>query len=213
MHNYLKKNQLEYLSRIRKAPDDLIKAMEKFAAEKKIPILDWKAAEFLELLIKVNKPKTVLEIGMAIGYSSIRIARVLPTNGVIHTIEKSKDNLKLAAGYIQSAKLESRIRIHEGDAEDLIPGLKIKFDFIFLDADKEDYEKLFHLSLEKLKRGGIIFIDNLLWHALVACNRIPKKDKRSTQIIREFNKIFLESSLLESTIYPIGDGIGIGIKK
>lgn len=205
-------NQEKYLSAQRKKPDVLITEMEVFAANNQVPILVWNAADLLEMFIRNSRPKRVLEIGMAIGYSSIRIARQLKKKSALHTIEKSKDNIKLATDFINRAELADKIQIMEGDALEVMPALKKKYDFIFLDADKQDYEKLFHYSLMLLKKNGIIFIDNLLWHGYAAARNVPVKQKKSTQIIRDFNKIFLNSPPLQSTIVPVGDGIGIGIK-
>ena len=205
-------NQLDYLSSLRISNDPLIKEMEEFAAKKEIPILDWKAAEFLEQLISTAKPKRVLEIGMAIGYSSIKIARRLQENASLDTIEKSINNIRLAEGYIKRAGLNSSINILKGDALEIIPILEHDYDFIFLDADKQDYERLFHYSLMLLKKGGIIFVDNLLWHGYAASKAVPAAFLKSTKIIREFNKVFVSNTTIQSTILPIGDGIGFGIK-
>ncbi len=205
-------NQEKYLSAQRNKPDILIAEMESFASENQVPILNWNAAELLEVLIRNSEPKRVLEIGMAIGYSSIRIARQLKKKSTLHTIEKSEVNIKLATNFINRAELTEKIQILEGDALEIMPTLKKKYDFIFLDADKQDYEKLFHYSLKLLKKDGIIFIDNLLWHGYAAARNVPLKQKKSTQIIREFNKLFLNTPSLQSTIVPVGDGVGIGIK-
>ena len=93
-----------------------------------------------------------------------------------------------------------------------MPTLTKKYDLIFLDADKEDYEKLFHLSLIVLKKGGTLFVDNLLWHGYAAAKSVPESYKKSTKIIREFNKMFINANTLQSTILSIGDGIGLGVK-
>ena len=202
-----------YLKNLRKEKDKFILELEEYALQNKIPILNWLAADFLEQLIKINRPKKVLEIGMAIGYSSIRIARSLRKKGILYTIEKSPKNIEEAKINFEKSNLNDKIKILEGDALDIMPKLEMKFDFIFLDADKEDYEKLFHYSAMLLKKRGVIFIDNLLWHGNVASKTVTKDMKKSTQTIREFNKLFLNSEIFDSKIYPIGDGIGIGIKK
>jgi len=205
-------NQEKYLKKIRAKQDDLILQMEVYAKENLVPVLNWNAADFLEVLIRSNKPKRVLEIGMAIGYSTIRIASMLKNKSVLHTIEKSSANISIASEFIDKAKLGERIKIFEGDASQILPNFKKKYDFIFLDADKQDYESLFILILPLLKKNGILFIDNLLWHGHVASSKVPAKQKKSTQVIRQFNKLFLQSENLLSTIVPIGDGIGIGVK-
>jgi predicted O-methyltransferase YrrM len=212
MSNILREDQVEYLISLRNQIDPLFNEMEVYAAENKVPILDWMSAEFLEQLIIISKPKNVLEIGTAIGYSSIRIAKKLRITASLDTIEKSKNNIQLAKKYIKRAKLTSSINILEGDALEIMPALDKKYDLIFLDADKEDYEKLFHYSLMLLKKGGLFFVDNLLWHGYAASESIPESHKKTTKIIREFNKMFRNSTALQSTILPIGDGIGLGVK-
>jgi predicted O-methyltransferase YrrM len=193
-------------------PDELLKEMEIFAAEKKIPILDWKAAEFMEQLILISRPGKVLEIGTAIGYSSIRIAGKLRKGSSLDTIEKSMNNIVLAEKYIKRSGLKSRINILKGEALDIIPALDDDYDFIFLDADKHDYEKLFVYSLMILRKGGILFVDNLLWHGYAASGTVPASYRRSAKLIREFNTMFVNESTLNAAIFPIGDGIGVGIK-
>ena len=206
-------SQEKYLKSFRIEDDELILEMEKFAKENKVPILNWSAAEFLESLILIHQTQRVLEIGTAIGYSTIRIAGKLKKNGIIDTIEKSKDNIKLAKGYIKRSRLKSKINLIDGNAIEIMPNIKEKYDFIFLDADKEDYKELFYLSLQLLKKKGILFVDNLLWQGYAASKSVPAVYKNSTKKIREFNRLFMNEHMLNSNIFPIGDGIGIGIKE
>lgn len=212
MEAILSPDQLRYLDGIRDENDPLILEMEEYAKEHKIPILEWKAAEFLEQIIMIQRPDRVLELGTAIAYSSIRIARKLRKRGVLHTIEMSKDNIPLARKNIEKAGVEDKIKIIEGDALEILPGLKKKYDFIFLDADKEDYDKLLEMSLILLKKRGVIFVDNLLWKGFTAAKTVPKKFQESTEHIREFNKKFMSHPDLQTSILAIGDGIGLGVK-
>ncbi|KAF0152772.1 MAG: O-methyltransferase [Ignavibacteria bacterium] len=212
MKRIVLQTQEKYLEKMRAKQEDLTLKMEAYAQDNLVPILNWNAADFLEVMIRAYKPKRVLEIGMAIGYSSIRIARQLKAKSVLHAIEKSNANIKLAAQYINKAGLDDKIKIFQGDALEIIPDLKKKYDFIFLDADKQDYEKLFNLLLPILKKNGIIFIDNLLWHGYAAARKVPAKENKSAQVIRSFNKLFMNSPLVKSIIIPVGDGIGIGVK-
>jgi caffeoyl-CoA O-methyltransferase len=211
-NNITYQNQLDYLKSLRTEPDELIIKMEKLALQKDIPILDWKAAELLEQTVLMKRPKRVLEIGTAIAYSSIRIARKLKKKAYLDTIEKSKNNIKLANEFIREAKLNN-INILEGDALNIMPALEKKYDMIFLDADKQDYERLFFFSLMLLKKNGILFVDNLLWRGYAALNKAPKEYERSSVFIKEFNKLFMHQETLDATILPVGDGVGIGIKK
>lgn len=213
MNKILRPEQEKYLHKFLKEKDPLICEMEDYAKENNVPILSKDSAAFLEMQIRITNPARVLELGTAIAYSSIRIARNLKKKSIVYTIEKSKDNIKTAQKNIAKSGLEDKISIIEGNALNLMPKLNKKFDFIFLDADKTDYKKLFDYSLILLKKGGVIFIDNLLWKGYTASSKIPPEYRNSTRIIRDFNAIFTSQANLITTILPIGDGIGLGIKK
>jgi predicted O-methyltransferase YrrM len=212
MGGILNTTQEEYLNKFNRKDDQLILEMEEYAKQNSVPILSWQSAEFLEQLILISNPKRVLEIGTAIAYSSIRIARNLKKKSVVHTIEKSEENAEKAKENIQKSGFGEKINLFVGDALNIMPRLEKKYDFIFLDADKEDYKRLFDYALILLKKGGIIFIDNLLWHGYAASKRVPQNYKSSTKHIRDFNEIFSSQENLKTTILPIGDGIGIGVK-
>ena len=147
MSKIILSTQSEYISSFRKKTDSLIEEMEAYAREHNVPILSWESAEFLEQLILIKDPRRVLELGTAIAYSTIRIARNLKGKSVIHTIEKSADNIMLAKEFIAKSGLINKIKVLEGDAINVMPQLKKKYDLIFLDVDKEDYKRLFDYSL------------------------------------------------------------------
>ncbi len=212
MDKIILSSQLEYLSSFRKPLDTLIEELELYAKEHSVPILSWQSAEFLEQLVLMKKPKRVLELGTAIGYSTIRIARMLNGKSVVHSIEKSADNILLAKDFIARSGLANKIKLLEGDAVNVMPQLKKKYDIIFLDADKEDYKRLFDYSLVLLRRGGVLVVDNLLWHGYAASTRVPHQYKESTRHIREFNLLFMNQPNLKASILPVGDGLGIGVK-
>lgn len=212
MSEILKEDQQAYLDGLLIPSTGLFAEMESFAAENGIPILDKHASAFLESLILIKKPTAVLEIGTAIGYSSIRIAKNLPEGASVTTIEKSKPNTEFALSYIKRSGVGEKIRLLEGDALDILETHPVKYDFIFLDADKEDYKRLFDLSVPLLKPGGVMFVDNLLWHGYAASSKLPEKYKRSAELIREFNEYFLSFPGLSSRVISVGDGLGIGIK-
>jgi caffeoyl-CoA O-methyltransferase len=213
MSGILYPTQVKYLKQFKKEDDPLVIEMEKYAKEYNVPILSEQSADFLEQIVILINPKRVLEIGTAIAYSTIRIARRLKKKSVIHTIEMSEDNAAIAKENIEKSGLSDKIDLKIGNALVIMPQLQKKYDLIFLDADKEDYKRLFDYSIILLKRGGVIFIDNLLWHGFAATNKVPKEYRVSTKYIREFNKVFMNQASLTSTILPIGDGIGLGIKK
>lgn len=213
MSNILKPPQDNYIQSFRRTVDPLITEMEEYAKKYRVPILSWQSADLLEILIRMIEPKRVLEIGMAIAYSSIRIARNLKKKAILHTIEKSSDNISIAKENIKKAGMGNKIEIFEGEALNILPGLGKKYDFIFLDADKEDYKKLFDYSLILLKKNGVMFVDNLLWHGYAAQKSVPAEVRTSTRHIKEFNKVFFTNNKLKTTMIPVGDGIGLGIKE
>ena len=212
MDKIILSTQLDYISSFRKKTDTLIEEMETFARDHNVPILSWQSAEFLEQLVLMKNPRRVLELGTAIGYSTIRVARNLKGKSVIHSIEKSADNITVAKDFIAKSGMLSKIKVLEGDAVNVMPQLKKKYDIIFLDADKEDYKRLFDYSLVLLRKGGIMVVDNLLWHGYAASTRVPSQYQESTRHIREFNLLFMNQPNLQTSIIPVGDGLGIGVK-
>lgn len=205
--------QAKYIESFRLEGDELIKEMELYAQKNNVPILSWQSAELMEQLILMKNPRRVLEIGTAIGYTTIRIARRLGKKSEIHSIEMSPDNIKVANENFEKSGLVKKIKLIEGNAINIMPQLQKKYDFIFLDADKEDYKRLFDYSMILLKRRGVIVVDNLLWHGYAASSKVPPNYRTSTNLIREFNNIFSKQENLVTTILPVGDGLGIGIKK
>jgi predicted O-methyltransferase YrrM len=205
--------QLEYLKQFLKNNDPFLLELENYAKLNRIPIIDKFGAEFLKLFLMIKKPKKILEIGTAIGYSTIIIAQNTSNDAKIITLEKSKNNIPLAQENFKKSNTSTKIQLIEGDAIDSLDIIAETFDFIFLDADKEDYLTIFKKSIGKLNKDGIIFIDNLLWHGNVALKRITKKMKKSTLRVKEFNEYFMSNNEIIPNIYTIGDGIGIGIKK
>ena len=212
MSNILFNEQIDYLQSNLINNNPLLTEMEEFANHNNIPILEQISANFLEQLLRIYKPKSFLEIGTAIGYSTIRVSKISNNQTIIDTIELSKDSIKLAKMFIDKSGEQNKINLIEGNALNIIPTLQNKYDFIFLDSDKKDYEELLYASFEKLEKGGIILVDNLLWKGFIASKNVPENYKTSTEIIRKFNKLFLNFPGLISSILPIGDGLGLGIK-
>lgn len=212
MSGILYSEQKDYLLKLRNEKKSFLFELEKYALENSVPIINWNAAELLEQLISIHKPKRVLELGTAIGYSAIRMASRLEENSFIDTIELSKHSVPIATENIQKAGFDKQIKIHFGAAEKVMDELLPGYDFIFLDVDKKDYEQLFYKALALLKIGGVIFVDNLLWQGYAAKEEVPEKYKVSSEQIRKFNLLFKSEETLQTTILPVGDGVGIGVK-
>lgn len=211
MSEILSPKQFEYLYKIQEPKADEFIELRNYALAENIPIADEITMRFIEQLLKIKLPKYILEIGTAIGYSTLRICKNISEKSKLITIEKSKDNSKIAQKNFHKFNYSNKITLIEDEAIDILPKINYKFDFIFLDADKKDYIELFPFLLNILDSGGILIIDNLLWKGRVADSEQVQKEN-STVILREFNKIFLSESKLISTILPVGDGIGFAIK-
>ena len=164
---------------------------------------------FLQLIIKITNSKKCLEIGTFTGFSSLTMALALPKEGKIITLDHDHEIIKVAKSFFKKSQLEKTITPIVGPAlESLRQMLKNKeiFDLIFIDADKENYINYFDISLELVKKGGIILVDNVFWHGDVYNKN--KNDKK-TNTIREFNSHVKNDKRVEKFILPLGDGLTI----
>ena len=165
---------------------------------------------FLAIISKLIKPFNVLEIGTYTGYSTLCIANGLNPAGMIHTIDKNEELLQIQNKYFEKSGLRNQIKQYTGDALAIIPKLKFDFDMVFLDADKENYVKYLELISPKLKSGGVLLTDNVLWHGKIL--ESPENQDRVTRLIDNFNKKILEDKSLKTVMLPIRDGISLTLK-
>ena len=185
--------------------------MEAYAAEHRVPIADREVAMFLEITARASRAQKVLEIGMAIGYSVIHLLRGMGQSGLVVTIEPSDEMIQAASGYLNRANLFERVRIERGKALDVMPRLDETYDLLYIDAVKEEYRQYLDLGLPRLRAGGVVVVDNLLWGGRVAQPE-SANDESSTKALREFNHYFINHSQLRSEILSVGDGLGYAVK-
>lgn len=159
--------------------------------------------QFLAFISKMTKPETILEIGTFTGYASICLASGLRESGVLHTIEINPELEFISSKYFEKANLAGKIVQHIGDAHKIIPGLSETFDIVFIDASKDDNEAFYDLVFGKVKPGGLILIDNVLWDGKVMN---PNKDS-DTLLIEAFNQKVHSDKRVENIMLPIRDGI------
>jgi len=197
----------KYLYELLPPRDPLLERLEAEARERDIPIVGPLVGGLLALLVRLTRAKKVLEIGTAIGYSTIWLARACP--GRVVTIEYNKAIAQEAQRNISEAGLSRRVRVLVGDGMDLVPTLRTKFDFLFLDAEKHQYRALLDLALPKMKRGALIVTDNVLWSGRVA----QSDPDETTQAIREFNEYVHKHPALETVIVPVRDGLALSRKR
>jgi len=208
----LKREQAEYLDHLLPASDELLGEMEEYAGEHRVPIADREVALFLEITARAIQPRRVLECGMAIGYSVIHLARAMPDDGQVITIDPSDEMIKAAEGFYQRAGVRDRVRIEKGYALEVIPSISDILDLLFIDAVKEEYRGYLDLALPKLRPGGVVICDNLLWGGQVAGEIRSEDQKSSTEALREFNRYFVNHPQLRAEVLAVGDGLGYGVK-
>jgi len=208
----IQREQAEYLENLHPANTGLFAEIESYAAEHRVPIADREVALFLEITARAIEARRVLECGMAIGYSVIHLARGMAEDGLVITIDPSDDMIKAAEGYLSRAGVRERVRIEKGYALEVIPHLNEAFDLVFIDAVKEEYRGYLDLALPKLRKGGVVIVDNLLWGGQVAGEIRSPDQKASTEALRAFNQYFVKHPQLRAEVLPVGDGLGYGVK-
>ena len=165
---------------------------------------------FLSMISKMLNPKRILEIGTYTGYSALCLAEGLAEDGILHTIELNNENEDIIRKYIKKTGNTNRIILHFGEALNIIPEIDETFDIAFLDADKESYIEYFNLVIDKIRPGGIILADNVLWDGKVLDQK--SKDKESVGI-RMFNDHIKNDTRIDHILLTIRDGIMIIRKK
>lgn len=199
----------EYLYSLLPARDEVLAEMEIEADKRDIPIVGPLVGRVLHQLALMHNAKTVFELGSAIGYSTIWWARAVGEHGNVTYTDSDRKNADEARGYFERAGLTDRITIKIGDALELLSEQKQAFDIIFCDVDKEDYPRALRLAVPRLRKGGLLIADNVLWSGKVAQKKSPDP---STKAIQEFNRVLYNSPELFTTILPIRDGIAVATK-
>lgn len=203
--------QARYLERLLPARDPLLREMEAYAAERDIPISDPEVGALLEILARGTNAQRVLEVGTAIGYGTLCLARGAPEARVI-TIDRDHESLAVARRYLARAGVVDRVELLQGSALELLPSLQGPFDLAYLDADKKDYRRCLDLLLPRLTGGGLVVVDNLLWKGWIAEPPEGGEEDEATRAIRAFNGYFSVHPQLRSILLPLGDGVGLATK-
>ncbi|PWK05095.1 O-methyltransferase [Tumebacillus permanentifrigoris] len=201
---------VEYLRSLVPERDELLQELERRAEELYIPILDVETMGFLRVFLAIAKPKRILEVGSAIGYSAIVMARA--TQAQLTTIERDPERAQEARQNFARAGLAQRVELLEGDALEIIPLLG-EYDLIFLDAAKGQYPRFLELLHPHLLPGGILLSDNVLFQGLVSGDP-DVKHKLRTMInrLREYNVLLTQHPDFETSILPVGDGLAVSVR-
>ena len=188
---------------------ELLKDIEKYGRENKIPILLDESLDFITAKLDEIKPHRVLEIGTAIGFSAINFSKYLAEGGRIDTIEIESLRVEQALENIKMVGVEDKIRVMEGDALDILPYLNEKYDVIFIDASKGKYNEFFEHALRLVKVGGWIIADNVLYKGMVMSDYNKHKQRTAVNKLRAFIDSVMSNDRLESELFDIGDGLTV----
>lgn len=165
--------------------------------------------QLLAFFSQMLRPKAILEIGSFTGYAAICLAQGLAENGIMHTIEVDEEKEAIIRKYLAKANLMEKVNLHIGDAAEIIPTLPETFDLVFIDAGKKHNALYYDMIFDRVRQGGFIITDNVLWKGKVAENT---NDKR-TRLIDEFNKKMQDDERVENLLLPVRDGLMIVRKK
>ena len=200
----------DYLYRLAPRRDTLLEKMEDSAESRAVPIIGPLVGRFLYNLARASRSKNVLEIGTAIGYSGIWLGRaVTPLKGTVTTIEKDPARADEAEKNISEAGLKRVIKVVRGDALEILPTLKDKYDLVFLDSDKEIYPAAFKECAKLLRGGGLFIADNALWGGDVA----KGGTSAATKAMIRFNKEVSSHPGMSTVIVPLRDGVLVSLKE
>jgi len=192
----------------------VLQRLEKEAEEEAIPIIQLAGASLLRLLCALLQPRSILELGTAIGYSAIHLAEAAQEARIV-TIEIDEARAARAEGNIREAGVAKRIELIRGDALDHLPRLSEPFDLIFIDAAKGKYGQFLDEAVRLCRSGGIIVTDNILFRGLVARppEEVDRRHRSTVRRIREYNELLQRHPELTTTFLAIGDGMAVSIKR
>ena len=222
----LRPGQESYLERLLPPREPLLREMEEQAAREDIPISDPEGARLLTILARAIGARRMLEVGTAIGYVTLCLARAAPQARVV-SIDNDPQRLESARRYLERAAVADRVELLLGAALEVLPRLEGPFDLVYVDAVKTEYRRYLDLALPQLRVGGLVVVDNLLWGGAVAePPALPatpaategggggegESEEPQAAALRAFNGYLMMHPQLESLVIPLGDGVGLATK-
>jgi len=209
----LRPRQARYLERLLPARDPVAREIERRSAADDVPSSRPEVGRLLEAIAAIEPAGRVLEIGTGIGYGALHLARGAREGRVI-SIDVDAERQRQARVYLEEAGVADRVELLQGPALELLPRLEGPFSLVFLDALKEEYRRQLDLALDKIPVGGRVLVDNLLWRGSIADPSLrPETGDPSAEAIERFNPYLMIHPQLASVILPIGDGVGLAVKR
>ena len=199
-----------YLQNLLPRRDAVVREMERYAAAHDVPIVGPACARVLYQLARLIDARRVFEMGSAIGYSTIWLARAVGSDGVVYYTDSDPANVRRAEANLRRAGVLDRVRLLAGDALQMLKSTQGEFDLIFNDVDKTQYPEVFRLAIPRLRLGGLLITDNVLWSGRAA--RPAAKGDAHTAAIQKFNQMLYSSKRLFTTIVPLRDGLAVSLR-
>jgi predicted O-methyltransferase YrrM len=197
----------KYIYELLPPRDAVVQEMEAYAEEHRVPIIGPAVARLLTLLVQVSGATRIFEMGSAIGYSTIWLARAAGTKAKVFYTDGNPENARRAQEYFRKAGVAKRVNVQVGNALELVKKTPGKFDFIFNDVDKHQYPDALRAAVPKLKRGGLFVTDNTLWSGKAA--RAAAPEDKDTRGVQEFNRLVYASKQLFPVLIPLRDGVTV----
>ena len=207
---------VSYIHSLEKTNSDRLEKIEKEAHENNVPIIRKEMESFLRVMLELKRPKRILELGTAVGYSAILMSECIEKKSKIVTIENYEKRIPIAKQNIKDAGKEEVIELLEGDAMEIMPTLQEnQFDFVFMDAAKAQYINFLPQVLRLMKKGAILITDNVLQEGDLIESKfvVRRRDRTIHKRMREYMEVVKNHPELETSIVPIGDGITMSVKK
>jgi predicted O-methyltransferase YrrM len=205
---------LDYLDRHHPPLEPILESIRAEGLAAGLPLVDAATARLLRVLIVSLGARRVLEIGTAIGYSAACMALAMPPDGLLLTMEMDPGRAATARENFARAGVEARVNVIVGDASRFLHKVAGPFDLIFQDGSKQLYEPLLDRLVDRLRPGGVLVTDNVLWHGEAVEGFVdpPQRDERDTNAIRRYNDRLAADSRLFTTFLPLGDGVALSVK-
>lgn len=200
----------DYINSLLPARDAVLRKMERYAAKHEVPIVGPACGRVLQQLALSVRARRVFEMGSAIGYSTLWLARAVGPRGKVYWTDGNPDNAERAKAYLSEAGVVERVQFMVGDALECLQATRGQFDLIFNDVSKRQYPEALKLAVPRLRSGGLFVSDNVLWSGRVA--RPAAKSDQSTRIMQKFNRLIYKSPELMTTIIPLRDGLAVCLK-
>ncbi len=207
MNGILEQKSEKYIYSLLPRRDRVLREMERYAAKRSVPIIGPACGRLLYQLARLIQARRVFEMGSAIGYSTLWLARAVGPKGIVFYTDGDPANALRAEDYLRRAGARDRVRMLTGDALRLLRATEGQFDLIFNDVNKAQYPEAFRLAVPRVRAGGLFISDNVLWSGRAA--RPARRNDRETRAIQKFNHLSYRSPNLFTTIIPLRDGFAV----